>query len=59
MIRCCQGCPHRHAGCHSACPQYRAEREKHLAQAERQRQKDDALDVLIEGARKAKRRWRK
>lgn len=59
MIRCCQGCPHRRAGCHSACPRYRAEREAHLALAERQRWKDDALDVLIEGMRKAKRRWRR
>lgn len=61
MIRCCYRCPRRRAGRHGDCPDYRAERENHLRQAEalrREKQGRAGADgVLIQRARKiAKRR---
>ena len=62
MITCCRHCPRRRAGCHGDCPDYRAERARHLeqqaaARLEKQRQAQ-AEGVLAEGARKMKRRNR-
>lgn len=62
MITCCYHCPRRRAGCHGDCPEYRAERARHLeqqaaSQMEKQRQ-DQAEGVLAEGARRMKRRNR-
>lgn len=62
MITCCYHCQRRRAGCHGDCPEYRAERARHLEQQaaawlEKQRQ-TQAEGVLAEGARKMKRRNR-
>ncbi len=56
MIRCCRHCLRRAPGCHGDCPEYRAERENHLRQAEAARREKQgrarADGVLAARARK-------
>ena len=47
-IRCCYGCtaPKRYPGCHSHCPEYIAEKDKHdkeKAEADRKKHIEDGL----------------
>ena len=62
MIRCCRHCQRRRAGCHGDCPDYRAERENHLRQAEAARREKQgragADGVLAARARKMEKRRR-
>ena len=62
MIRCCRHCLRRAPGGHGDCPEYRAERENHLRQAEaawREKQGRAGADgVLIQRARKMEKRRR-
>ena len=62
MIRCCYHFPRRAAGCHGDCPDYRAERETHLRQAEAARREQEgragADGVLAQRARKMEKRRR-
>lgn len=62
MITCCHHCQRRRAGYHGDCPDYRAEREAHLRQAEvawREKQGRAGADgVLAARARKMEKRRR-
>ena len=62
MIRCCRHCLRRAPGCHGDGPEYRAEREAHLRQAEvawREKQGRAGADgVLAARARKMEKRRR-
>ena len=52
----CMDCPYRKLICHDRCEPYQEYHEELVAARKALKKADDAISVLIEGARKSKRR---